>query len=355
MSDPAEAPDRYSPDQEAALRFDDVSQGPLALEGNPCVFRLGLSAVDVPSFPPHLLVGRVRVSLVAGPLRTQRTEIQQRCPPPLVFDKHMIGGADVAVGRMVTLFEIEDALGPDVATQLGEWRLESLQAAGLVAAVLDDRLTGEVLLEDVLLLSPSGDHVATIDGHEHVRHFFPRRVESGDRENLDLLAGIDLRSTSADPGLATASRYYAKAIRERPPDSIVSFWTALEALADAGEKPVAAVERMLSEAGLRKPENDDVSVGRLYGLRGQIVHKAVRQHPLIPQAHYMLEALLRGLLRKRIGMPIRRTSWPIQVDAPRMDTGEPIPGDWVAAQTHWHDGELPNPRLEEKRSDRTRS
>jgi hypothetical protein len=299
--------------------------------------------VDVDGFPESFCIGAVHVHLVAGPVRTQRTEIQQRKPPPLVFDKHMDSAVLVGVGHMMTICELAGTLTEDIASQMDEWRQTCLEALGLVVAVLDDRLKGVQLFEDVLLFDGRGTHAATIDRVEYRRHYFPRRVESVDAANLEAIRRRG--GASADPGVSTAVRYYLRGVDERPPDSIVHFWTALEALAEPTEKPVAGVERMLAEAGMSVPGANDVSVGRLYGLRGEIVHNATLVHPLLPDAHYSLEALLRGLIRHRLGLQLAETTWPIWVHQPLLvDDGSSVPGDWVAARTDWHESRLPSPR-----------
>lgn len=336
-ADPVRFVDRFHARPEAVGRYDEVSQGPIDLQETKCVYRLGVAAVDVDGFPSGAQIGPVKVFLIPGPVRTQRTEVQQRKPPPLVFDKRM-ERVEVGRGRMLLMCEIEASLGSNVAARMSDWHQACQTAVGLLAAVLDDRLAGDTLLEDVLILDPCGTHMGTIDRIAYVRDFFPREITSVDAANIVRLGGLELQSGESGSGLATAARYYLKGVSERLPDSIVYFWTALEALAQPGEKPVRAVERLIREAGLREPEGDDVSVGRLYGLRGQVVHRAENQDPLLEKGHLFLEALLRGLLRHRTGMRLMETSWPLLANQPRIEAdGRPIPGDWVAAQTVWHD------------------
>jgi hypothetical protein len=66
---------------------------------------------------------------------------------------------------------------------------------------------------------------------------------------------------------------------------------------------VRRVEEALTEAGLALDQLElPVSIGRLAGLRADVVHKGMEQPELLHAGFYELEALTRLLLRHRLGI-----------------------------------------------------
>ncbi len=340
---PPEGADRFDPRFDVNARYDAASEGPIELHADTrCVYRLAFAAIDTAGCPEPLRIGRVGIRLLAGPVRTTKTVIQQRMPPPLVFDKHMETGVAVGMGRMLLLCEIEDRVDGDLNFKIDTWRDEIVATVGLLTAVLDERLAREEILEDVLIFDPDGTHGATVDWTRFLRHFYPREINTDDRASLAQLEGTDL--THGGGALGTACRYYRKGTLEVPPDSVVHFWTALKALRRRSEKAVGGVERLVAEAGLRGPP--EVSIRDLWKLRNAVVHEGASEHPLLHEGHYLLEALVRGLIRYRAGVGTNPTSWPLPVNQAVFphtpDVG--IPGDWIAAQTVFHEDGLPPAR-----------
>jgi hypothetical protein len=74
---------------------------------------------------------------------------------------------------------------------------------------------------------------------------------------------------------------------------------------------VRRVEEALTEAGLALDQLElPVSIGRLAGLRADVVHKGMEQPELLHAGFYELEALTRLLLRHRLG--IVQGAWPLE-------------------------------------------
>ena len=71
---------------------------------------------------------------------------------------------------------------------------------------------------------------------------------------------------------------------------------------------VRRVEETLTEAGLALDQLE-LSVGRLAGLRADVVHKGMEQPELLYAGFYELEALARLLLRHRLGGV--QGAWPL--------------------------------------------
>lgn len=133
-TEPRGSDDRFDPRFDVTVGYDAASEGPIELHSDTqCVYRVAFAAVDTRGFPESLRVGRVSICLVAGPLRTTKTSIQQRMPPPLVFDKHMETGMAVGQGRMLLLCEIEDRVDGDINVKMDIWRDEIVATVGLVS------------------------------------------------------------------------------------------------------------------------------------------------------------------------------------------------------------------------------
>jgi hypothetical protein len=97
------------------------------------------------------------------------------------------------------------------------------------------------------------------------------------------------------------------------PDAFVFLWIAMEALAPPTSKgdtrsDVRRVEEALTEAGVALDQLE-LSIGRLAGLRADIVHKGIEQPELLHAGFYELEALARLLLRHRLG--VVEGAWPL--------------------------------------------
>jgi hypothetical protein len=228
----------------------------------------------------------------------------------------------VEVGRhyVLTVAELDVAAPPDLAHAMVQWRDQTLAAVGLVAAVLDERLALEELVEDFIVFEPSGAPIAAAD-HVQLERTFPPMTGflSDHRESLETLSQLDF--SEDDPRFA-AARWYLKAAQLGPvADAVVFLWIALEALAkprygtrltpqEQSRRDVAWVELALAETGF------DVStlvpsVGRLAGLRAQIVHGGLEQPQLLDQGYYALEWITRLLLRHCFGVTPETPAWPL--------------------------------------------
>jgi len=78
---------------------------------------------------------------------------------------------------------------------------------------------------------------------------------------------------------------------------------------------VAWVERAVTDAGLN-PSVLQPGIGRLHGLRAEIVHGGVEAPALLRNGFYTLEAVVRLLLRRRLG--ITHAGWPLQPGVPNL-------------------------------------
>jgi hypothetical protein len=274
-------------------------------------YRLALTSMRVPGLPDAIQVGRVVIEQAEGPVWTQRTHVLQKPGWRPTYVKHMDQDViAVAAGYRITVCTIDVTLPEDLITGMREWRDEVLAAVGFVVAVLDERIAQEVLAEDLLLFDKAGKPVGAADHVQQVRAFAPRqRVLEEHRDILAQLAATD--PGAADPVVAAARWYLRAAQGGRAPDSIVFLWIALEALSKPRfgtklSKPekklsdVEWVEQALTEIGI-DPAAINPTVGRLSGLRAEVVHGGVENPALLGEGYGVLEALTRALLRHRLG------------------------------------------------------
>jgi hypothetical protein len=151
----------------------------------------------------------------------------------------------------------------------------------MLAALLDERVAQRELLEDLIVYDSTGSRPwASVDTGVRVRDFLPRnRVLTKQRQLLEQLASFDMSQERAELG---AGRWYLRAVQSGPtPDAVVFLWIAMEALAPPTGKGdnrphVRRVEDALAEAGLALDQLQ-LSIGRLAGLRAEVVHKGIEQ------------------------------------------------------------------------------
>jgi hypothetical protein len=275
--------------------------------------------MPVPGLPDTLHVGRVTIHQADGPLWTQRTHVTQKPGWRPTYVKHMDQNVlEVAAGYRLTICTIDVTLPDDLVAAFRAWRDEALAAVAFVVAILDERIAQEVLAEDMLLFDDNGAPTGAADHVSQVRALVSsERVVSEHRAALGRLR--DLKPGDDSP-IAAAARWYLRAVQNGvTPDSVVFFWIALEALT----KPVYGtklsktqkrlsdvdwVEQGLKETGL-DPTMVDPSVGRLAGLRAEIVHGGKESPALLRNGYYTLEMLVRLLLRSRLD--VGPAAWPI--------------------------------------------
>jgi hypothetical protein len=306
----------------AEMRTADPEQR-LSLVGRPAEYRLMFRSMLVPGLPDEVQVGRVRIVQADGPIWTQQTHIVQQPGWRPVYRKWM-EHIPVGAGYRVTVCILPVELTENLSLGITAWRDECLAALSLVVALFDERIAQAELAEDVITESnePRGTTVV-IDHRVGVREFQPtNRVLS---DHLDAVAALRHVDTHRDDPVFAAARWYLKAAQEGPsPDAIVYLWISLEALskprwgtkeykATRKEGDVALVERAIAATGfdlaLLNPD-----IGRLAGLRAEIVHGGVEAPALLRPGFYTLEAMTRLLLRARLG--VSTAAWPLQPAVP---------------------------------------
>lgn len=258
------------------------------------IYRLGLHSLPVPGLPEVVTVGNVEVSFVRGPIRAQRTTMRQRHGLPVVFDKQM-ARLDVGDGEFIAVHSLRTAPVPtNFEESFLRWRALAHAAAGMVAAVLDERVVGEELFEDAILLR-DGAFVGATDMQGDVRTYLPFDVTAADRSALERLADITISDSSA---AARAARVYRQAALEGPTaDGYAMLWVAAECFSEERSPSRRHLEGALRAAGL-DPDGLPIPVGRLIEIRGKIQHEGLEHDERLRAAFYEMEAIVRALIRR---------------------------------------------------------
>ncbi len=270
-------------------------------------------------------------------MRSQFTEIRQRHQLPFYFDKRM-ARLPIGEGDLLAVLQISSDEQPeDLDSAFSAWRQRALAAAGLLASVLDERVAGEELFEDLLLLR-NGEFVGAADRRSRVRGFLPFEVNTGDRAALDQLAGLSLDEAS---DIARAARLYRRAANEGPTaDAFAMLWVAAECFSEQRTLSRKEIEAALEDSGLN-PAGLPISVGRLIGLRAKVQHHGVEDDDQLRDAYYEMEAIVRCLIRQRAQLV--GGWWPAADDPASF--AEPF--DAAVAQfsrggeSDWHEDALP--------------
>lgn len=294
------------------------------LEGRRGEFRTIFRAMAVPGFPDSLEIGGVRISQTEGPICTQQTEIRQRPGWRTIYQKTM-HRVHVGHGEILTACTLGVPLSGHLSSRdLESWHAKALAAIGFLVSIFDERIALEEIAEDLIVFDESGDAETAVDHVMNVREFPPQnRVLETHEAAIESLRDLDL--DTAEP-LQAAARWYLRAAQEGPTaEAVVSLWIALEALAKPpyGKKltseqkrltDVIWVERALEAAGL-DPGEVKPDVGRLAGLRAEIVHGGIEQPALLRDSYYTLEAITRRLLRHGLSVDV---GWQLRPDVPNL-------------------------------------
>jgi hypothetical protein len=302
------------------------------VEGYRTLYRIAFQSMEVEGLPEQLQLGRVMLLQTTGPVMTRHTDIVQRPQARLVWDKTIYEVVFMGTGLPVTVCHLPVVLptAGQSGAQFAAWRDEIYSAAGVLVALLDDRVAQRELFEDFVVIEETGWRLADRQGN--IRNFLPFPLTESDKTTLDNLGSTDV----PDSALA-AARWYLRGAQTGPAaDGIPLFWTALEAIVGAqGKQVVRRVNDALRALG-EDPTEIEPSLGRLFGLRADIVHRGEYKIEPVVEGWYVLERVCRRLLRDRLGMDV---SWP---DYPGDSSGladEVRQQLELEPQTIWHEAD----------------
>jgi hypothetical protein len=307
-------------------------------EADALVYRLGYSSVPIAGMPDQCSIGRVHIARTIGPVLSQRTLLRQRHGLPIVFDKAMQLDVEIGENEVLTICQIETDLPEDPSGAFADWREEAQSALGILAAALDERVAIDERFEDAIGLR-DGKPIHSSDARNRLRNFLPFDVTDEERATLAELAS--LQTNDLIP-LAEAARWYLKAAQEGPTaDAIVYLWIAIEALTPHRTTSPKTVEAMLITAGFHPEILGDITIGKLAGLRAEIVHQGTRDHPHIRDGYYRLESIVRVLIRNAAGIA---SSWaPVLTQGVFHKDALERPEFKAQPEVVWHEEGLPAP------------
>lgn len=286
-----------------------------AFIGRQAWYRLLVQAMPIEGWPDDLRIGSVQVRQVDTPVWTQSTMIIQRPGWRPLYDKTMHHGLiEIREGMRLTIAVLPVEL-PDEhlgARPIAAWRDEVRAALGLLATVLDERPAQQEIHEDLIVADDTGRPGALVDFARGVRAFRSTTdIRGPDFSLLRSLSGVD--SGTDSPELA-AARWYLRGAQAGPtPDGIVFLCTAIEALLPTpknGNKSFnrSAIEGAIVAAG-GEVSSLDPPVGRLCGLRADVIHHGREAPEGLTSGFYALEWVTRLLLRDRFGL--HGGTWPL--------------------------------------------
>lgn len=301
------------------------------------VYRLGFRSMQVHGLEWPIRSGRTTLHQIVGPVFTQQTHVQQRAGFPLVFDKHMERGLEVAPGQWICVAQLIGPPPEGIDQAILAWRDEARAAVGVVAAVVDERIAQGELFEDVIFIG-EGHPRASGDLRERIRHFLPYQATPVERQTLAELG----EGSGQAANVLNAARWYLRGAQSGPtPDGVVFLWVAIEALSPDRTVNLNRLETKLAQAGW-EVAHQRLDVGRLQGLRGRIVHYGDAAAEEVSLGFYDLEAMVRVLLRDAVDA---RSTWPAPVGANLFTGawGPRIAEAWHSPTVNWTSGAVSSP------------
>lgn len=222
------------------------------------------------------------------------------------FRKTMFSGAvRVGEGQVVTVADVEVTIEENEVNRLMErCRQEALADIGLLAACLDERVGTEILSENLYVLDAGDAPMLVADRVVRRRTFVPSsNVNPLTQQLLSTLGDLTDKDRKA---YGFGARWFQKAVTLGPtPDAVVMLWAAAEGLAQnycvrvlrTGAKGVKAIESAVAHLG-HDISDFPISIGRVFGVRSEVVHQGTESHDHMDDAYYELEMVVRLLLRK---------------------------------------------------------
>lgn len=322
------------PSRSATRERSSIPDALRAYEGRPSFYRLVFAGSSVRGWVSPLRIHDVVLVPWEGPVSVQSTSVHVRPVSPLSLEKIM-HRRDVGHGRPLVIgirpFSMSLA---EVSLNMERHRQEVLAAVGKVATILDERFATEELGENVVVLDKSGSGAERyVDASWRVRHYRP---------DLDFPEALHeaAASLARNPVVDQAARWYFKGAREGPTaDGIMWLCAAIESLADPLPNQSkrfnrAAIERAISHAG-DDPGRFSPSIGRIAGLRADVIHYGKEDPTLLREGFYVLEEVVRLILRHRLGSG--QGAWPVR---PETESSEKLTARLRRRANHrWMDGD----------------
>lgn len=301
---------------------------PTGLTGNSGIFRQVYLGSPLPCVD-ELTVDEVKIYSVVGPMEAREVYVQQLPTPGLLTWAEAHHQREVGIGTILIVADLpvtlsDESLGADMVA----WSRRCQASMGLIAACLDERLAGQLLVENLIVLDESGEVVGVADHVVGIRNYGVDRTWSIDYQQA--LEGLEPSEAAR-----SACRWFLRGVANGPSETgILNLATCIESLVNdpnAGKPAfhVAAIREMYEAAGGSDGELP-LSIGLCAGLRAEIVHKGTEDHDRLRAGWYSLERVARLLLRSKLEY---NSPWPI-------DPSEGVDAllDEVVTDRHFQDG-----------------
>lgn len=287
-----------------------------SIVGRDAIYRMVFLSMQVEGLQA-VTVGRTQISQHDGPVYAQATAVKQLPGWTVNFQKSMFSGVvRVGEGQVVTVADLALTVREqEVNLLMEQCRQEILAEVGLLAACLDERVGMDILAENLYVLEEGGSPFAVVDRLTQRRSFVPSNdIDVRTRSTLD---GLSQLTDEHRHSYGFGSRWFQKAVALGPtPDAVVMLWASAEGLAQnycarvLGKNwdGVKAIEAAIDH--LRFDTRDfPIPIGRVFGVRSEIVHKGVEDPTYLDYAYYELEIVVRLLLRQAAGL--EGEAWPV--------------------------------------------
>lgn len=277
-------------------------------DGATAYLRVVFAGSPIREWAEPLSIGDVLLFPCKGPVWIQRTYITRPEVAGVDYDKvhHRVAAGH---GRHLTIGLSRFTVSATNMSQLKTTASRRVAAAaGILAALTDERFAVEVLGENVLV-TKGNEILRVVDVTPAVRHY----VRDHSLKTKQLLPDYVHR---VSPHVERSARWYLKGAQEGPtPDGVIWLCTAIECLV---EPPAAGGRKTFNKKALEQavraagddPTRFHPNLGRVAGLRSAVVHYGEEQPDKLREGYYVLEEVSRLLIRSRIG---EATDWPLAV------------------------------------------
>jgi hypothetical protein len=280
-------------------------------DGATAYLRVVLAGSPIPEWVKPLALDDVVLAPCKGPVWVQRTYVTRPETADVDYEK-VHQRVETGHGRHLTIGLSRFTLDTTNLSRLMTTSSRKvMSAAGILAALTDERFAVEVLAENVLILKEK-EVVHVVDMTPGVRHY--DRDRGLNQVRLLPCCGDDVFSD-----VERSARWYLKGAQEGPtPEGIVWLCTAIECLVDPPMgKRKKTFNRVALEQAVRAAGDDPTrfvpNLGRVAGLRSQVVHYGEEEPEKLREGYYVLEEVSRLLIRSRIN---ESSDWPCAVPNP---------------------------------------
>lgn len=271
-----------------------------------------LSMYDLPNGPIHFDLHGVRVFLAYGSVNY----LNSKAATPMVNDDGTltfsggIGETQSPVGAYLMLLLPFDKGGQPGDEKTTRARIS--EVIGLLTAVNGRNMAFDYVFdyEYVLGIKQDGTIERRVIGSV-LQNPFVLPVPDISKKRLDFMTLIDsaiaIKPELQGNRISLALRWYQAAIFEDGVDAFVKLWIAIETIAMPDTTNIKPIIMVLARIyGLTQEDAESrFQIGRIFGLRGRIIHRGEQISPRIGLLEY-LQAIFEDLFFDAVGQPTEK-------------------------------------------------